>query len=91
MSSRHALPPSTGVADLVPVRGGGLPPFLHLVLGRAGVLCEIVNPEDGSMSRTPQLLEFAKQHRLRCITIADLVRYRLQYDVYGKEQPATQA
>lgn len=57
----------------------------------AGVLCEVVNPEDGSMSRTPQLLEFAKQHRLRCITIADLVRYRLQYDVYGTELPATQA
>ena len=49
----------------------------------AGVLCEVVNPEDGSMARTPQLLEFAKQHRLRCITIADLVRYRLQYDVYA--------
>lgn len=43
------------------------------------------------MSRTPELLEFAKQHRLRCITIADLVRYRLHYDVYGKELPATQA
>ncbi|CAL5219986.1 g1924 [Coccomyxa viridis] len=57
----------------------------------AGVLCEVVNPEDGSMSRTPELLEFAKQHRLRCITIADLVRYRLHYDVYGKELPATQA
>ncbi len=57
----------------------------------AGVLCEVVNPEDGSMSRTPELLEFAKQHRLRCITIADLVRYRLRYDVYGKELPATQA
>lgn len=45
----------------------------------AGVLCEIVN-KDGSMARTPQLLAFAKQHGLRCITIADLVRYRLKHD-----------
>ncbi|EFN54915.1 hypothetical protein CHLNCDRAFT_24136 [Chlorella variabilis] len=45
----------------------------------AGVLCEIVNP-DGTMARTPQLLQFAKTHGLKCITIADLVRYRLKYD-----------
>ena len=48
----------------------------------AGALCEIVNPEDGSMSRTPQLLEFAARHGLRCVTIAELVRYRLQHDGY---------
>jgi 3,4-dihydroxy 2-butanone 4-phosphate synthase/GTP cyclohydrolase II len=46
----------------------------------AGVLCEIVNKEDGSMSRTPQLMAFAAQHGLRIITIADLVRYRLQQE-----------
>ena len=46
----------------------------------AGVLCEIVNPEDGSMARTPQLLAFAAQHGLKAITIADLVRYRLKHD-----------
>lgn len=45
----------------------------------AGVLCEVVN-KDGSMARTPQLLQFAKQHGLKCITIADLVRYRLKHD-----------
>src|SRR5690348_636151 len=45
----------------------------------AGVLCEIVNP-DGTMARTPQLLQFAKEHGLKCITIADLVRYRLKHD-----------
>ena len=45
----------------------------------AGVLCEIVNP-DGTMARTPQLLEFARAHGLKCITIADLVRYRLKVD-----------
>ena len=47
---------------------------------KTGALAEIVNPEDGSMARTPQLLAFAREHRLRCITIADLVRYRLQHD-----------
>ncbi|KXZ41938.1 hypothetical protein GPECTOR_239g568 [Gonium pectorale] len=46
----------------------------------AGVLCELVNKEDGSMSRTPQLLEFAKRHGLRCVTIADLIRYRMRHE-----------
>ena len=46
----------------------------------AGALCEIVNPEDGSMARTPQLLAFAARHSLRCITIADLVQYRIRND-----------
>lgn len=52
----------------------------------AGALCEIVNPEDGSMSRGPQLLAFAKQHGLKCITIADLVRHRLQHDIPLQQQ-----
>ena len=42
----------------------------------AGVICEIMN-EDGTMSRLPQLQEFAAQHRLKMITVADLVRYRI--------------
>ncbi|EFJ47614.1 hypothetical protein VOLCADRAFT_61351 [Volvox carteri f. nagariensis] len=46
----------------------------------AGVLCELVNKEDGSMARTPQLLDFARRHGLRCVTIADLIRYRLRQD-----------
>ncbi len=40
-----------------------------------GVLCEIVN-EDGTMARVPDLVEFAQEHDLRFITIADLIRYR---------------
>ena len=43
----------------------------------AGVLCEIVN-DDGSMARAPELLRFARAHRLRIITIADLAHYRAQ-------------
>jgi len=45
----------------------------------AGVLCEIVN-KDGTMARTPELLEFSKKYGLPCITIADLIRYRLKHD-----------
>ena len=45
----------------------------------AGVLCEVVK-RDGDMARTPELKEFAKEHGLCCITIADLVRYRLKND-----------
>eukprot|EP00238_Polyblepharides_amylifera_P005939 CAMPEP_0196593850 /NCGR_PEP_ID=MMETSP1081-20130531/76785_1 /TAXON_ID=36882 /ORGANISM="Pyramimonas amylifera, Strain CCMP720" /LENGTH=538 /DNA_ID=CAMNT_0041917959 /DNA_START=22 /DNA_END=1638 /DNA_ORIENTATION=+ len=40
-----------------------------------GVICEIVN-EDGSCSRTPELLAFARRHGLAAITIADLIKYR---------------
>jgi 3,4-dihydroxy 2-butanone 4-phosphate synthase / GTP cyclohydrolase II len=41
----------------------------------AGVICEIMN-EDGTMARMPQLIEFAKEHRLPIVTIADIIRYR---------------
>ena len=42
----------------------------------AGVICKIMN-EDGSMSRVPQLRQFAKHHNILMITIADLITYRL--------------
>jgi len=45
----------------------------------AGVICEIMN-EDGTMARVPQLLEFVRKHRLKIITIADLIRYRMKND-----------
>jgi len=43
----------------------------------AGVICEIMN-RDGSMARVPDLLKFAKRHKLLLITIADLIRYRMR-------------
>jgi 3,4-dihydroxy 2-butanone 4-phosphate synthase / GTP cyclohydrolase II len=43
----------------------------------AGVICEIMN-DDGTMSRVDQLLEFAKLHALKMITVADLIKFRLQ-------------
>ena len=49
------------------MRLGGLYP--------AGAICEIMN-DDGSMSRTPQLLAFAKKHKLKICVIRDLIEYR---------------
>lgn len=43
----------------------------------AGVICEIMNA-DGTMARLPQLTEFAKEHDLKIISVADLVRHRVQ-------------
>jgi 3,4-dihydroxy 2-butanone 4-phosphate synthase/GTP cyclohydrolase II len=47
----------------------------------AGVICEIMN-EDGSMARTPQLAEFCRAHGLKLVTVADLIRYRMQHERY---------
>src|ERR671912_1697011 len=43
----------------------------------AGVICEIMN-EDGTMARVPELTKFAKQHKLKMVTIADLIQYRMR-------------
>ena len=43
----------------------------------AGVICEIQNP-DGSMSRLPQLKDYAKEWGMKLISIADLIRYRFE-------------
>ncbi|MFN8953020.1 MAG: GTP cyclohydrolase II, partial [Aphanizomenon sp.] len=45
----------------------------------AGVICEIQNP-DGSMTRLNQLVQYAQNHHLKIISIADLISYRLQND-----------
>ena len=42
----------------------------------AGVICEIMN-EDGTMSRVPQLTEFAKKHDMKIVTVKDLIAYRI--------------
>src|SRR5229473_3189653 len=43
----------------------------------AGVVCEIMNP-DGTMARRPELLRFARKHRLTLLSVADVIRYRLE-------------
>jgi 3,4-dihydroxy 2-butanone 4-phosphate synthase/GTP cyclohydrolase II len=45
----------------------------------AGVICEIMN-EDGSMARVGDLEAYCHKHRLRMITIADLIAYRRRND-----------
>ncbi len=45
----------------------------------AGVICEIMD-EDGSMMRLPKLLEYARKHNLKVISIADLIEHRMKTD-----------
>ncbi len=47
----------------------------------AGVICEIMN-EDGTMARVLDLVKFCAQHKLLMVTVADLIRYRLQHERY---------
>jgi 3,4-dihydroxy 2-butanone 4-phosphate synthase/GTP cyclohydrolase II len=42
-----------------------------------GVICEIMN-EDGTMARVPQLDQFCSRHNLKMISVAALIRHRLQ-------------
>jgi 3,4-dihydroxy 2-butanone 4-phosphate synthase / GTP cyclohydrolase II len=48
-------------------------------LAPAGVLCEIMS-DDGTMARLPELLAFASRHDLPIISVAELIRYRLERD-----------
>ena len=45
----------------------------------AGVICEIMK-DDGTMARQPDLMKFAKKHKLKVCTVADLIQHRLNYD-----------
>jgi len=55
----------------------------------AGVICEIQNG-DGSMARLPQLVDYAQQHGLRLINIADLISYRLDTERFVLRQAEAQ-
>jgi 3,4-dihydroxy 2-butanone 4-phosphate synthase/GTP cyclohydrolase II len=44
-----------------------------------GVICEIMN-DDGSMARVPELERFCAEHGLLMISVADLIRYRLEHE-----------
>jgi len=48
-------------------------------LNPAGVIVEIMN-EDGSMARLPQLIDVARTHNLKIVSIEDLVAYRMMHD-----------
>jgi 3,4-dihydroxy 2-butanone 4-phosphate synthase/GTP cyclohydrolase II len=47
----------------------------------AGVICEIMK-DDGTMARVPDLIEFCNQHGMKMLTVAELIRYRLQNERY---------
>ena len=48
-------------------------------LNPAGVICEIMD-EDGTMARMPQLVEFCRVHGMKLVTVASLIRYRMQHE-----------
>ena len=47
----------------------------------AGVICEIMR-DDGTMARVPDLIEFCREHDLNMLTVAELIRYRMQHERY---------
>jgi 3,4-dihydroxy 2-butanone 4-phosphate synthase/GTP cyclohydrolase II len=47
----------------------------------AGVICEIMR-DDGTMARVPDLIGFCETHGLKMLTVAELIRYRMQHERY---------
>jgi 3,4-dihydroxy 2-butanone 4-phosphate synthase/GTP cyclohydrolase II len=47
----------------------------------AGVICEIMK-DDGSMARVPDLIEFCREHQMKMLTVAELIRYRMAHERY---------
>lgn len=58
-------------------------------LNPAGALIEIMN-EDGTMARMPELIDIAKQFKLKIITIKDLITYRLKQESLVEMGPKVQ-
>jgi 3,4-dihydroxy 2-butanone 4-phosphate synthase/GTP cyclohydrolase II len=50
-------------------------------LNPSGVICEIMR-DDGEMARVPDLIPFCGEHKLRILTVAELIRYRLRHERY---------
>jgi len=48
-------------------------------LDPSGVICEVLN-EDGTMARLPDLERFGARHRVRIVTVEDIVRWRLRHE-----------
>ena len=47
----------------------------------AGVICEIMR-DDGTMARVPDLTEFCREHNMKMLTVAELIRYRMAHERY---------
>src|ERR1700747_1056012 len=82
-----AIDPKTKPQDLArpghifPLRARNRGVLVRAGLTPAGVICEIMG-DDGTMARVPQLIEFCKEHNLKMLTVADLIRYRMQHERY---------
>ena len=50
-------------------------------LNPSGVICEIMR-DDGEMARIPDLIPFCREHGLKILTVAELIRYRLRHERY---------
>src|SRR5437899_7161815 len=47
----------------------------------AGIICEIIN-DDGTMARVPDLIGFCREHGLKMLTVAEVIRYRMAHARY---------
>lgn len=47
----------------------------------AGVICEVMK-DDGTMARMPDLEEFASEHAIKIVTVADIIHYRMQNEIF---------
>src|SRR5699024_3225452 len=47
----------------------------------AGIICEIMK-DDGSMARVLDLIQFCRVHNMKMVTVAELIRYRMQHERY---------
>ena len=47
----------------------------------AGIICEIMK-DDGSMARVPDLIGFCREHQMKILTVAELIRYRMAHERY---------
>jgi 3,4-dihydroxy 2-butanone 4-phosphate synthase / GTP cyclohydrolase II len=47
----------------------------------AGIICEIMK-DDGSMARVPDLIDFCRDHKMKMLTVAELIRYRMAHERY---------
>lgn len=68
-----------GAVDLMQLAG----------LKPAAVLCEVMNP-DGTMTKGTQLIEFAKQHDIRILSIEDIISYRTLRENLIAEEASTE-
>jgi 3,4-dihydroxy 2-butanone 4-phosphate synthase/GTP cyclohydrolase II len=78
---RVAIDERTTAEDLA--RPGHVFPLRARMAGLipAGVICEIMK-DDGNMARVPDLIQFCMLHGLKMLTVAELIRYRLQHERY---------